>query len=76
MSFRKLKGEYHIRCDRVGCGASMNTQIGASKSQAWGRAKLKGWWAQHSGNLWRHYCTKSCCDGLDSQGEADQGARA
>lgn len=76
MSIRKLKTEYHVCCDRPGCGATLNSQCRASKTQAWGVAKARGWWARHTGNLWRHYCTRACYDGLDSHSEADQGARA
>ena len=62
MSIRKLKGDYYIQCDRAGCGASLNTHIGASKPQAWGVAKRKGWWARHVGPVWQHFCSKACYD--------------
>jgi hypothetical protein len=76
MSFRKLKTEYHIQCNMPGCGASLNTQVRASKVQAWGVAKTRGWLCRHTGSLWRHYCSKACYDApkapLDTASKADQ----
>lgn len=62
MSFRKLKGEYHIQCNAAGCGASLNTQIRASKVQAWSVAQRRGWLARHGGPVWQHFCCRACFD--------------